>query len=263
MAEKTTLKDISISGSGTSGGGEFHQVKVNGSAHINGDIKCEVFKCNGSSHIEGNIKTCTAKVNGSAHIEGDMEVNEITINGSTDIDGNLLCQDLKVQGSASIKGDLKGKDIIVRGAASVQGSVSGEEVDIKGQVKIKGDCEAESFSARGNFKIDGLLNAGNIDVELLRCCEAKEIGGENISVKKTSDYSSGLEKLIKFFISSHTDQLKAEVIEGDHLYLEYTLAEVVRGNSIELGPGCDIKIVEYKVSLEIDEDAKVGTQEKI
>lgn len=260
--EKTALKNISISGAGTSSGGEYNQVKVNGSAHIDGDLQCKDFRCNGSAHIEGNMKTGTAKVNGSAHIEGDVEAQEMTINGSTDIDGNLFCQELKVQGSSSVKGNLKGKEIIVRGEASVQGNVSGDEVDIKGQVKIKGDCEAETFSTRGNFKIDGLLNAGNIDVELLRHCEAKEIGGENIVVKKTRD-SSGFKKLIKFFMSNQTEKLTAEVIEGDHLYLEYTHAEVVRGNTIEIGPGCDIKRVEYKASLEIDENAIVGAQEKI
>lgn len=260
--EKTANKNISISGSGTSSGGEYNQVKVNGSAHINGDLICEEFKCNGSAHIEGNMTAETAKINGSTHIEGDIEVKEMTINGSADIDGNLSCKELKVQGSSSVKGDLKGKEIIIRGSVSVLGNVSCEEVDVKGQVKIKGDCEAESFEAHGNFKIDGLLNAGTIDIELLRQCEAKEIGGENISVKKTRD-SSGFKKLIKFFMSNHNDQLTAEVIEGDHLYLEHTHAEIVRGNTIEIGPGCVIKRIEYKTSLEVDESAKIGAQEKI
>jgi cytoskeletal protein CcmA (bactofilin family) len=260
--EKTTERNISISGSGTASGGDYHQVKVNGSAHINGDIQCETFKCNGSSHIEGNITTKTAKINGSAHIEGNMDAAEMTINGSTDIDGDLNCKELKVQGSSSVKGDLKGEEIIIRGSASIKGNVSGDEVDVKGQVKISGDCEAESFNARGNFKINGLLNAGNIDVELLRLCEAKEIGGENIVVKKNTD-SSGFKKLIKFFIGQQTDQLTADVIEGDHMYLEYTHAKIVRGSTIEIGPGCVIDRIEYKQSLELDENAKVGAQEKI
>lgn len=260
--EKTKQRNISISGSGTSAGGEYHQVKVNGSAHINSDIQCEVFKCNGSAHIEGNIKADTAKVNGSSHIEGNMETGEMTINGSTDIDGNLTCSEVKIQGSSTVKGNLKGKEIIVRGSASIKGNVSGDEVDVKGQVKIGGDCEAESFKARGNFKINGLLNAGSIDIELYRLCEAKEIGGENIIVKKNTDVS-GFKKLIKFFIGQQTDQLTAEVIEGDHVYLEYTHAKVVRGNTIEIGPGCVIDRIEYKQSLELDENAKIGAHEKI
>ncbi|MBY6038026.1 polymer-forming cytoskeletal protein [Fictibacillus nanhaiensis] len=260
--EKTAERNISISGSGTASGGEYHEVKVNGSAKIHGDIQCEKFKCNGSSHVEGNVIAENVKINGSTHFEGNLDAKEMTINGSADIDGNLHCNELKVQGSSSVKGHVTGKEIIVRGSASIKGNVSGEEVDIKGQVKIKSDCEAESFNARGNFKINGLLNAGSIDIELLRHCEAKEIGGETISVKKTID-SSGFKKLIKFFISQHSDQLTAEVIEGDHIYLEHTHAKVVRGNTITIGPGCHVEKVEYKESLELDENAKVGAQEKI
>jgi cytoskeletal protein CcmA (bactofilin family) len=260
--ETMKQKNISISGSGTTAGGEYHQVKVNGSGHINSDIQCEIFKCNGSARIEGNIKAASAKVNGSAHIEGNMDTDEMSINGSTDIDGNLICNELKIQGSSNVKGNLKGKEIVVRGSASINGNVSGEEVNIKGQVKIGGDCETESFYAHGNFKINGLLNAGNIDIELLRHCEAKEIGGETIKVKKNTD-SSGFKKLLKFFTGQQPDQLTADVIEGDHVYLEHTHAKVVRGNTIEIGPGCNIGRVEYKESLEIDENAKIGAQEKL
>ncbi|MCM3717540.1 polymer-forming cytoskeletal protein [Fictibacillus phosphorivorans] len=260
--EKAKKRNISISGSGTAAGGEYDQVKVNGSAHINSDIECEIFKCNGSAHIEGNIKTATAKVNGSSHVEGNMEAREMIINGSTDIDGNLTSSEVKIQGSSTIKGDLKGKEINVRGTASITGNVSSDEIDVKGQVIIGGDCEAESFLARGHFKINGLLNAGNIDIELLRLCEAKEIGGENISVKRNLDFS-GFKKILKFFMGQEKDQLTAEVIEGDHVSLEYTHAKVVRGNTIEIGPGCVIDRIEYKQSLELDENAKIGTQEKI
>lgn len=260
--EKTAQKNISISGSGTATGGVYNQVKINGSGHITGDLECDVFKCNGSSDIEGNVKSGIVKINGSTHVKGNMDTEEMTINGSSDVDGNLLCRELKIQGSSSVNGDLKGKEIIIRGSASVKGNVSGEEVEVKGQVKINGDCEAEAFHARGNFKINGLLNAGNIDIELLRHCEAKEIGGENIIVRKSAD-SSGFKKLIKFFMSQSNDQLTADIIEGDHVHLEYTAAKIVRGNSIEIGPGCSIDRVEYKDSLEIDENAKVGAQQKI
>jgi cytoskeletal protein CcmA (bactofilin family) len=260
--EKTVNQNISISGSGNASGGVYNQVKVNGSARITSDIECELFTCNGSSHVEGNMKAGKVKINGSTHVDGNMDTKEMTINGSSDIDGNLNCEEIKIQGSSSIKGDLKGKEIIVRGSATVKGNVSGEEVEVRGQVKIDGDCEAESFNARGNFKIKGLLNAGDIEIELLRHCEAREIGGENISVKKTRD-TSGFKKLIKFFISQTPDQLTAEIIEGDHIYLEYTNAQVVRGNHIEIGPDCTIDRIEYKESLELDESAKVGAQQKI
>jgi cytoskeletal protein CcmA (bactofilin family) len=260
--EKTVEQNISISGSGSASGGLYNQVKVNGSAHLTGDVECKLFTCNGSSHVEGSLKAEKVKINGSTDVDGDMDTKEITINGSSDIGGNLQCEEMKIQGSSSVKGSLKGKEIIVRGTASIKGNVSGEEVEIRGQIKVDGDCEAESFNVRGNFKIKGLLNAGDIDIELLRHCEAQEIGGEKISVKRTRE-SSGFKKLLKFFIGKTADQLTADVIEGDHIYLEYTQAKVVRGNTVEIGPGCILDRIEYKQSLELDENATVGSHQKI
>ncbi|WNB91490.1 polymer-forming cytoskeletal protein [Bacillus sp. NEB1478] len=260
--EKTVQQNLKISGSGSASGGVYNHVNVNGSGKITGDIECDIFSCNGSSNVKGNVKAESVKVNGSANIEGNMDAHEVSINGSSDIDGNVNCKEIKIQGSASIKGELKAKEIYVRGTSSVDGNVAGDEIEIRGQVKIKGDCEAESFNSRGNFSISGLLNAGHIDIELLRHCEAKEIGGEHIVVRKTND-STGLKKLIKYFVSQNDDSLSADVIEGDHVYLEYTQAKVVRGNTVEIGPGCKIENIEYKESLEIDENAKVGKQQKI
>jgi cytoskeletal protein CcmA (bactofilin family) len=260
--EKTVQQNLKISGSGSAGGGAYNHVKVNGSGKITGDIECEIFSCNGSSNVEGNVKSETVTINGSANIDGNLDADEVSVNGSSDIAGNVNSKEIKIQGTAAIKGNLKGKEISIKGSSSIQGNVSGEEIEIRGQVKIKGDCEAESFNSRGNFVINGLLNAGHIDIELLRHCEAKEIGGEHIVVRKTAD-TTGLKKLIKFFVSQNDDSLSADIIEGDHVYLEYTQAKVVRGNTIEIGPGCSIESIEYKETLEIDENAKVGKQNKI
>jgi cytoskeletal protein CcmA (bactofilin family) len=260
--EKVVQKNIKISGSGSAGGGVFNQVKVNGSGTICGDLECEIFSCNGSSTVEGHLKAETVKVNGSANIEGNVNAEEILVSGSADITGSIDGKEIKVNGTAKIKGHVKGKEVLISGTSSIDGNVSCEEMEVRGQVKIKGDCESESFTSRGNFKISGLLNAGNIDIELLRHCEAKEIGGENIIVRKSAD-SFGVNKLIKLLVSQNIDHLSADVIEGDRIYLEFTKAKVVRGNTIEIGPGCTIERIEYKENLEIDESAKVGTQQKI
>jgi cytoskeletal protein CcmA (bactofilin family) len=58
-------------------------------------------------------------------------------------------------------------------------------------------------------------------------------------------------------------ELTADIIEGDDVYLENTQAKVVRGNNIELGPDCEIELVEYKDSFKQDEKADVGTHTKI
>ena len=50
---------------------------------------------------------------------------------------------------------------------------------------------------------------------------------------------------------------KTESVEGDDIYLEYTTAKVVRGNTVRLGAGCKIDLVEYKTSLEKASDCIV------
>ncbi|WP_052475838.1 hypothetical protein [Cohnella kolymensis] len=79
-------------------------------------------------------------------------------------------------------------------------------------------------------------------MKLYRDCHAKEIGGGKINVRKAST----LNPFNLFFKPSAYAQLFASVIEGDEVYLENTKADIVRGNRVTIGKGCDIGIVEYK-----------------
>lgn len=57
--------------------------------------------------------------------------------------------------------------------------------------------------------------------------------------------------------------LRAKLIEGDMLDLEYTSADVVRGGTVIIGQGCSIGRVEYRTGLTVHPDAQVGKEEKI
>ncbi|MNG32826.1 hypothetical protein D3C84_1189280 [compost metagenome] len=59
------------------------------------------------------------------------------------------------------------------------------------------------------------------------------------------------------------NHLTSQTIEGDHIYLEYTTAEVVRGAHIKIGPGCEIGRIEYTEKLEQDKRSKVKHCEKL
>lgn len=41
--------------------------------------------------------------------------------------------------------------------------------------------------------------------------------------------------------TNHAGSLQTSIIEGDDIYLEHTIAEVVRGNNVTIGP--DVKLV--------------------
>ena len=79
--EKNQLRELKISGSGTSAGGNFDGVSINGSGNIYGDTKCNDFKISGSGGVEGNLKCKSGKISGSAKILGAVDSEEFKISG--------------------------------------------------------------------------------------------------------------------------------------------------------------------------------------
>ncbi|MFD3448745.1 polymer-forming cytoskeletal protein [Microbacteriaceae bacterium 4G12] len=233
-------EDLSINGSGTSNGGHFHYVGLNGAGTINGDVECVRFECNGSGRVKGSLKAETVMIKGSANIHGEVESSHVSISGG-----------------ATIYGAANVKTIHISGKGSVEGSVRGEEISIHGKAVIEGDCEVEKFVSEGKFTVDGLLNADEIMIRIYGDCKAKEIGGQMITVKKK------MSALGKLFKSWYDPKLEVELLEGDDIEIEYTKAAVVRGNNVVIGPDCEIGIVEYSGILKLDKRASVKESRKI
>ncbi len=223
-----SISNLKINGHGSSAGGKYDSVTINGNGSINGDLECVYLRVNGQGNVKGNVKADSFKINGNSSIKGDLTAEKVKINGMTHIDGNL----------------------------------SVEEVETYGNINIGGDCNAEVFRVDGMFAVEGLLNAGELKLNLHGPSRAREIGGEKITVKRTGRFGlRGLKNLI--LPHAHDKGLSADVIEGDDVYLENTWAKVVRGNNVELGPACEIELVEYNESFKQDEKAVVGTHRKI
>lgn len=216
--------DLHISGMGKATGGTYNNVQIDGMTTVNGDIECQTFISNGKSTVNGNINANSLSIKGLSKIEGNIQATKMQIDGSVKLDGNL----------------------------------KGEQINLNGMVNIDGDCEAEEFLADGGFTIDGLLNAGHINIKLRGKCRIEEIGGENIVVTKEKSGTSF--NIIGSIFPIH---LITDSIEGNKIQLEFTKAEIVRGNEIIIGPGCEIETVEYKSSLYIDDTAKVETHRQI
>jgi cytoskeletal protein CcmA (bactofilin family) len=233
--------DLVINGFGSSNGGEFQQVTLNGFGTINNDVDCVDFDCNGVGTVNGNIKAEKARINGKSKIKGTITSNELTIDGTANFEGNLFVETIKISGRVSVGGKVKS-----------------EEIQIKGSMTVGDDCEAEIFQAESQFKINGLLNADQIDIKIYGPCKAKEIGGQTIMVRKHNGSSIG--NILKPFFPT---QLDAEIIEGDTLELECTNAKIVRGSKVKIGAGSTIGLVEYTDELEIDKNANVKENRKI
>jgi cytoskeletal protein CcmA (bactofilin family) len=232
--------DLIVNGSGSSAGGRFHNVKLNGHGKVSGDVDCTRFECNGNGTVYGNVKAKTVEINGSTDIKGSLQAESILIKGGSRIHGDVRFQKLKIEGYFSSDGGLKG-----------------EQVKLNGKMWTNGDCEAESFEADGQFKISGLLNADSIDIKLYGESKAKEIGGETVKVKQKI---FGIHKVLK---NVFPVKLVVDTIEGDDIDLESTKAKIVRGNNVRIDSGCDIDLVEYTNDLQQDKKAKVNDSKRI
>lgn len=242
--ENNNYGSINISGSGSAGGGRYDSVKISGSGKITGDVVCNEFKSSGSAKVENTLEAEVVKVSGSAKFVGDVTANEF-----------------KSSGSANLEGNFKGGSLKVSGSVKVHGQVDCEEVSSSGSLKVEGDCNAEVFRSSGSCGIGGLLNANEIEIKIGGRCEIGTIGAENVDIKLGNGIG-----IISEFISSlfgNDLYLYCDSIEGDNIFLENTMAKVVRGNRVKIGKGCKIDRVEYKESVWVDRDARVESQEQL
>lgn len=225
---KKRTADLKINGRGSAGGGKYNSVLINGSGTIDGDLECIRLNINGYGDVKGNVKANSVDIHGNSPIKGSLRAKKAKIHGTADINGNL----------------------------------SVDEAETYGSISVNGDCNAEIFKIEGTFAIKGLLNAGELKLSLYGSSEACEIGGAEITVKKGGKLSFlGLKDI--FTSGGHDRELTVDIIEGDDVYLENTQAKVVRGNTIILGSGCKIELVEYRNNFKNDEGAEVGTHKKI
>jgi cytoskeletal protein CcmA (bactofilin family) len=216
--------DTKIAGAGTITGGRYGNIMIAGAGTVRGDIDALDLRVNGSADIVGNVKATSLVVSGTATFNGDIASGPVAINGTSDVHGSI-----------------EGKLVKVAGTVTVDGPISAQRVEIRGSARIGGDVEAESFDARGVFSIGGLLNAGDVKVRLYGGSDARDIGGETIDVREDTQWA-----FLPFFGERN---LTADTIEGDTIYLENTRAKVVRGADVEIGPDCEIDLVEYTGSL--------------
>jgi len=239
---------VKISGAGTIGGGTYDRVSISGAGKITGDLIAEELKISGTGKIQGRAQVTQIVTSGSASFTDDLVAEEMRVSGSARVDGRAEVKELKCSGTFKV----------ARGIAS-------EYVKVSGVLRVGADVEADIFKVSGGFHIEGLLSADRIEVHLGGRCQAKEIGGEEIEVRRGGFKQKGIimNGLIKMLAGGGAAELQAGQIEGDQIYLEDTTADIVRGKHIQIGPGCHIGTVEYEESLEVHSNAKVEKQTKV
>ena len=232
-------ENLIINGSGEYPGGQYDKISIRGEGKIVNDVECSAFHVYGTSEIVENAKAGSVKIFGEAEVIGNMEAEESLIMGTMAVGGNALLKKIKIYGTLDVEGRL-----------------GGEEATIKGAISVNGDVEYEKFDSSGGFEIKGLLNADLIKIAL-RFGEstAEEIGGGKIIIKRKRN------SLLPFV--GEEGSLAAKIIEGDNIYLENTKADMVRGNIVKIGPGCQIGMVEYTNEFTENANSSIKMSKKI
>jgi cytoskeletal protein CcmA (bactofilin family) len=104
----------------------------------------------------------------------------------------------------------------------------------------------------------GCLAADQLELELSERSWAREIGGERITVRKRESFWGWLARWW-----GRPIELTTESLEADEISLEATVAKIVRGKRVIIGPECRIDRIEYAESLQIDPKSAVKEQVRV
>ncbi|MBP2001754.1 cytoskeletal protein CcmA (bactofilin family) [Paenibacillus shirakamiensis] len=230
------LGDLRISGVGTYPGGNYALISIDGVGRVNGNLICEEIECNGT------VKLRNVQVK-----------NQMSVNGSGNVDGCLEGGSLRVDGMLKVRDEIRIDHLDINGMLTGLRGANGEKAEVNGSLKVQGDMQYEVIEVHGSLKVSGLLNAGTIHMELNGGCSAREIGVEQITVRKRGSLYGILGKITGKF-----SYLETDIIEGDDIDVEFTKARVIRGNRIRIGAGCEVDLVEYKESYEADPKSDVS-----
>ena len=233
------LKDLNLSGASKVTGGEYKNVKISGASEISSDIICDRMDISGAITVQGNIRANSCKVSGACQING-----------------GISSTDLKISGGAKIKGDIAGKNIEIAGATKVEGSIKGEIIKLAGGVSVGMDMECEEFYMDGSLRTKGTVNCEKCEINIYADSEIEELVGGTIRIQKGYQIRNTWTSL-KSFITKINGRIRLKTIEGDEVYLENTICDIVRGTNVVIGPDCKIGCVEYSNKLDIHDSSTV------
>ncbi len=258
MGETTKRGSLSISGAGKATGGVYESIKISGSGKIEGAVEAETITISGSGKIEGGVKAQSLRVSGAGKIMGAAEVRELQVSGSGKIEGDVRGESFHASGSCKVQGSVRTGELSTSGSMKIAQDVHAKNAKFSGSARVGGQVQAERFYASGAFHIEKLLSADVIEVRLYGRSYAGEIGGEKIDVRK---YEGGIWFLR--WLWGGDQRLETNNIEADEIYLEATVAKIVRGKRVTIGKECRIEHLEYSESVQIDPSSTVKEQVRV
>ncbi|QTD40231.1 hypothetical protein [Sporosarcina sp. Te-1] len=191
------------------------------------------------------------KVKGYAKYDRDISPDTFTSVGQC-ILKSIRTNDFTNSGTCMVKGSCTTMLLKNLGSATLQRLVA-DQVQSSGSLQVKEYVRAKSFQAKGHVTIKEELEAQFIDLTMTTANYIRRMSG----AKEITVRSHAISYLNFFGFGRKC--LRSERIEGEAVHLEHTIADVVIGESIFIGKGCDIKEVHYIKTLDIHPESTVGS----
>jgi len=208
------------------------------------DVYSKEFVCTAAGKIQGDLDSEIAEVRGACKVGGNVRASLLKVSGSMKVMGNVRAELIRAKGAFKVEGTVDADNFRIAGAVKVQGAInSSDEIHVQGVLKCFSDVTTTRFNLFGVTDIDGTLRAKEFTAELGGRSAIRNIESETVRVTVGR--------------SSEKPELVAKRISGKDIYLEATVAELVEGENIKLGPGCTIAEVR-STYLEVHKGSKVG-----
>ena len=237
--EHKNLNSLNVEGLGTYAGGEFDRVNISGKGTITGDLTCRLLDISGMSTIQGSV-TC----------------ERIRTSGMGKIHKNVITDEIDISGTMEFFEDVETKSLHSTGMTKIQQCLKSTSISSTGMLTVEGDLNSEEFKLDGMLKCSGFLNCESLELTSRGTSKLNEVGATNI---KLTAPAHSINNFLSFFLPDFLKESKviANVIEGDHVYLENCEVKIVRGKDIQIGPKCRIGLIEHSGTCDVHPDSTV------
>ncbi|WP_155593113.1 hypothetical protein [Lysinibacillus cavernae] len=188
-------------------------------------------------------------------------------------------EQLNIRGAVSIHQEVHLKKVSTHGHSSFYFPVTTQTFNSTGSCTLKDYCEMDELTNAGNLKIRTgrvrkIHSTGKLVVEEKMQCQlfeaigivkAVEIQATDVHLKLSGESEIGrlmaetilIEKDKVTLLPLFKKKLSCQTINGRHLQLSYTKAEVVDGEVVVVGENCQIETLYYSDEYTIAPTAKV------
>lgn len=223
---------------------------------------CPEISIKGSQCLNGTLKCFSFSSSGSLKAEGVDCFKEIKINGKALFSGNISAKNIYFHGTVACKGDVSAKYVVGgSGKFTCDKKISTLGFDIFGKACVSDTVDARSINIYGGGKCAALIGAKDVNIGIGGKFEAESIEGGDVCVflEKCKRFLKKL-PLLSLFVKNGV--VKSSV-KGQNVKLEHITCPLVIGDTVTIGKGAKIDLVQYKQKIDISPKAIVGRVEKI